>query len=69
METSRSLPKSPNWRAFASPLLSLQSAERMLEHKDLGRCGGRLSLPRYIATMLAQQVIALQTELHRPKPL
>ena len=29
----------------------------------------RLSLPRYIATMLAQQVIALQTELHRPKPL
>ena len=29
----------------------------------------RLSLPRHIATMLAQQVIALQTELHRPKPL
>jgi hypothetical protein len=25
--------------------------------------------PRYIATMMAQQVIALQTELHRPKPL
>jgi hypothetical protein len=24
---------------------------------------------RYSATMLAQQVIALQTELHRPKPL
>ena len=53
----------------ALPLLSLQRAERMPEQKDLGRYDARLSLPRYIATMLAQQVIALQTELHRPKPL
>ena len=53
----------------ALPLLSLQRAERMPEQKDLGRYGRPPSLPRYIATMLAQQVIALQTELHRPKPL
>jgi hypothetical protein len=32
-------------------------------------CPHGLSLWRYIATMLAQHVIALQTELHRPKPL
>jgi hypothetical protein len=33
------------------------------------RPSDRKMLQVYAATMLAQQVIALQTELHRPKPL
>jgi hypothetical protein len=54
----------------AAPLLSLQRAERMPEHKGprpLWQPAFRCRV--YIAAMLAQQVIALQTELHRPKPL
>ena len=70
----------PEWtpRTCARHFELPEMRRRLCLCKELNACrskrtsavmAARLSLPRYIATMLAQQVIALQTELHRPKPL
>ena len=72
-------PDSGQWRRDEHPVVRVQRAlyrNRAARFAGapaaslitLGR-GGEGSARFYSAAMLAQQVIALQTELHRPKPL